>query len=330
MRADDRTGSVRTGTPGRDGEDRKDNQDNQDNALGEFLRTCRSHLTPVDVGLRAGGRNRRVEGLRREEVSILSGVSVDYYARLEQGRERKPSARITEALSRALLLDADTRKHLFRLAGLNPNLRPDSAREHVHPEFMRLLEASHQAVAYVLSPCFDILAANEPAQALLSPFAATGRISGNQNLIRILFTHPQARRYFAEWPSAATASLHTLHRNALRVPGDTEIADLVADLAAESADFTHAWQPNAWQDRTAVGLERAYRNVVHSAAGRITLAYRVLGAAAVPGQRLLLAAPAPGSRSAQAFTYLLAMGGRHPDAVATLTTANAPGSRRPG
>lgn len=264
------------------------------------------------MGLRAGGRNRRVEGLRREEVSVLSGVSVDYYARLEQGRERKPSARITEALSRALQLDADTRKHLFHLAGLNPNLRPDSAREQVHPEFLRLLEASHQAVAYVLSPCFDILAANEPAQALLSPLAATGRISSNQNLIRILFTHPQARNYFAEWPSAATASLHTLHRNALRLPSDTEIADLVTDLTAASADFTKAWQDRAWQDRTAVGLDRAYRNVVHPTAGRITLTYRVLGAAAVPGQRLLLAVPVPGSRSAQAFTYLAAMGGPPP------------------
>ncbi|MEU6032030.1 helix-turn-helix transcriptional regulator [Streptomyces tauricus] len=303
MTGDDRTSSVRSGTCGRD---------SQDNALGEFLRTCRSHLTPAEVGLRAGGRNRRVVGLRREEVSVLSGVSADYYARLEQGRERKPSARITEALSLALQLDADARKHLFHLAGLNPNLRPDNAREQVHPEFLRLLEASHQAAAYVLSPCFDILAANEPAQALLSPFAAAGGTGSDQNLMRILFTHPQARNYFAQWPSAAAASLHTLHRNALWLPDDTGIADLVTDLAAESPDFTTAWRARAGQDRTAVGLDRAYRHVVHPAAGRLTLTYRVLGVAAVPGQRLLLAAPVPGSRSAQAFTYLAAMGGPPP------------------
>ncbi|MFH8467684.1 helix-turn-helix transcriptional regulator [Streptomyces sp. NPDC017991] len=324
MRADDGAGSVRTGTRG---------EDSRDNALGEFLRTCRSHLTPTDVGLRAGGRRRRVEGLRREEVSVLTGISVDYYARLEQGRERRPSARITEALSRGLHLDGDARNHLFRLAGLNPNLRPDSAREQVHPELLRLLEASDRAVAYVLSPSFDILVANAHAQALLSPFAGTGGVAnigfadGSQNLIRILFTHPQARNYFAEWPSAVTASLRTLRRNAVRLPGDTEIADLVTDLSAGSADFTKAWQDGVrqdgpWQDgarpdrscraRTAVGLDRAYRNVVHPVAGRITLTYRVLGTAAVPGQRLLLAAPVPGSRSAQAFTYLVAMGGPPP------------------
>ncbi|MFE9686243.1 helix-turn-helix transcriptional regulator [Streptomyces sp. NPDC006285] len=300
---------MRTGTRGKD---------SHDNALGEFLRTCRSRLTPMDVGLCAGGHNRRVEGLRREEVSVLSGVGVDYYARLEQGRERNPSPRIIEALSRVLHLDADARSHLFHLAGLNPNLRPASARKQVHPEFLRLLEASHQAAAYVLSPCFDILAANEPAQALLSPFAATGGVGGSspdgsgQNLIRIVFTHPQARNYFAQWPSAVASCLHTLRRNALRLPGDTEIADLITDLTAESDDFTKAWQNKAWQDRTAVGLDRAFRNVVHPAAGRITLTYRVLGAAAVPGQRLLLAAPVPGSRSAQAFTYLAAMGGPPP------------------
>ncbi|MFE1023741.1 helix-turn-helix transcriptional regulator [Streptomyces sp. NPDC058818] len=309
MRADDRAGSVRTGTRG---------EDSRDNALGEFLRTCRSHLTPTDVGLRAGGRKRRVEGLRREEVSVLTGISVDYYARLEQGRERRPSARITEALSRALHLDGDARNHLFRLAGLNPHLRPDSVHEQVHPELLYLLEESHRAAAYVLSSSFDILAANAHAQALLSPFAGTGGFDstsfadGNQNLIRILFTHPQARNYFAEWPSAVTGSLRTLRRNAVRLPGYTEIADLVTDLSAESVDFTKTWQDGACQDRTAVGLDRAYRNVVHPVAGRITLTYRVLGTAAVPGQRLLLAAPVPGSRSAQAFTYLAAMGGPLP------------------
>ncbi|MCZ9347665.1 helix-turn-helix domain-containing protein, partial [Streptomyces sp. TRM76130] len=129
--ADDRAGSVRTGTRG---------EDSRDNALGEFLRTCRSHLTPTDVGLRAGGRKRRVKGLRREEVSVLTGISVDYYTRLEQGRERRPSARVTEALSRAFRLDGDTRHHLFRLAGLNPNLRPGSVHEQVHSELLYLLE----------------------------------------------------------------------------------------------------------------------------------------------------------------------------------------------
>ncbi|MGW0789459.1 helix-turn-helix transcriptional regulator [Streptomyces sp. NPDC002911] len=274
----------------------------RDNSLGEFLRACRSRLSPADVGLGAGGCRRRVDGLRRQEVAVLAHVSVDHYSRLEQGRERHPSPRIAESLTQALRLSPDARSHLFRLAGLNPNLRPDTARGQVHPELLHILDASDQAAAYGLSPCFDILAANAHAQALLSPF-----VGSEQNLIRILFTHPRARSYFPEWPVAAAGSLHTLRLNAARLPRDADIMDLVTGLSAGSADFARRWE-----DGAAIGLDRAYRSVVHPAAGQIELSYRVHDVAAVPGQHLLVGAPAPGSRSAEAFTYLAAMGGQQP------------------
>ncbi|MBM7443025.1 helix-turn-helix transcriptional regulator [Streptomyces sp. HB132] len=275
----------------------------RDNSLGEFLRARRSRLTPADVGLGTGGRHRRVEGLRREEVAVLAHVSADYYSRLEQGRERNPSPRITESLSRALRLAPDSRSRLFRLAGLNPSLRPDTARRQVHPELLRMLEASHRAAAYVLSPCFDILAANAHAQALLSPL-----VGSDQNLLRILFTHPGARSYFTEWPSAVDGSLRTLRLNAVRLHRDTEIADLVAGLSAESADFERRRREGG----ETVGLDRAYRKVFHPAAGHIELSYRVHRVAAAPGQHLLVGVPAPGSRSAEAFTYLAASVGPQP------------------
>ncbi|MFD6274231.1 helix-turn-helix transcriptional regulator [Streptomyces sp. NPDC060209] len=282
----------------------------RDNPLGEFLRASRSRLAPTDVGLSVSGRGRRVEGLRRQEVSFLSGVSADYYSRLEQGRERNPSPRTVEALGRALQLDPDARGNLFRLAGLNPSLRRDTNRGQVQPELLRLLEESHQRAAYVLSPCFDILAANAQAQILLSPFGSAGDeegTGGELNLIRVLFTHPEAKSYFADWPLAVTASLHVLRRNAFRLPEDTEVVDLVADLSAESADFTKSWEGGV-----AAGLDRAYRSVVHPAVGRIELGYRVFHVPAAPGQHLLIGTPAPGSPSAEALTYLAAMGGQRP------------------
>ncbi|MCX4708619.1 helix-turn-helix transcriptional regulator [Streptomyces griseus] len=274
----------------------------RENSLGEFLRACRSRLAPSDVGLGTGGRRRRVDGLRRQEVAVLAHVSADYYSRLEQGRERHPSPSIAESLAQALRLTPDARSHLFRLAGLNPNLRPDTARGQVHPQLLHILDASHQAAAYVLSPSFDILAANAHAQALLSPFAGS-----DQNLLRILFAHPGARTYFTEWPVAAAGSLHTLRLNAVRLPRDTDIADLVTGLSAGSADFARRWENGA-----AIGLDHAYRRVAHPTAGHIELSYRVHGVAAAPGQHLLVGAPAPGSRSAEAFTYLAAMGGQQP------------------
>lgn len=280
----------------------------QDNPLGEYLRNMRSRLRPADVGLRTGRRTRRVEGLRRQEVSVLSGVSVDHYSRLEQGRERNPSPRTVEALGRAMQLAPDARARLFRLAGLNPSLRPDSARGRVSPSLLQLLEASHRAAAYVLSPCLDILAANTPAHALLSPFSDGAECAGGGlNLIRILFTHPQAKTYFTQWPLAVTASLHALRRNALWLPHDTEIEGLIAELPLQVADFTGHSPGEA-----TTALDRAYGTVVHPAAGRIELTYRVASAPAAPGQQLLIGTPAPGGRSAQALTYLTAMSPRHP------------------
>ncbi|MHA6764157.1 helix-turn-helix domain-containing protein [Streptacidiphilus sp. PAMC 29251] len=91
--------------------------------LGGFLRAQRARIEPAEAGLFGGG-SRRVAGLRREEVAVLAGVSADYYARLEQGRESNPSAQVLNAISGALKLDADARGHLYRLAGLNPNLAP--------------------------------------------------------------------------------------------------------------------------------------------------------------------------------------------------------------
>ncbi|MFF7553734.1 helix-turn-helix transcriptional regulator [Streptomyces olivaceus] len=279
----------------------------RENSLGEFLRAHRSRLAPADVGLGTGSRRRRVDGLRRQEVAVLGHVSADYYSRLEQGRERHPSPRIAESLAQALRLAPDARSHLFRLAGLNPNLRPDTARWQAHPELLHILDASHQAAAYVLSPCFDILAANAHARVLLSPVAGADAAGTDQNLLRILFTHPGARTYFTEWPVAAAGSLHTLHLNSVLLPEDTDIVDLITGLSAGSADFARRWENSA-----AIGLDRAYRKVVHPAAGHIELSYRVHGVAAVPGQHLLVGAPAPGSRSAEAFTYLAAMGGQQP------------------
>lgn len=97
----------------------------RDNELGAFLRASRARLEPADAGLPTGTSARRVAGLRREEVAVLAGVSADYYARLEQGRERNPSAQVIDAIGRALRLRPDEHGHLYRLAGLSPGLTGD-------------------------------------------------------------------------------------------------------------------------------------------------------------------------------------------------------------
>lgn len=141
--------------------------------LGDFLRARRARLRPDDVGLVSYGR-RRVAGLRREEVAVLAGMNSDYYARLEQGRERGPSPQILDAIGDALRLDEAAREHLFRLAGTAPDGARRGARrprESIGAPLRQLLDGYTGTPAFVLNPATDVLMANALADALFSPFA---------------------------------------------------------------------------------------------------------------------------------------------------------------
>ncbi|MFB7288689.1 helix-turn-helix transcriptional regulator [Actinacidiphila glaucinigra] len=262
------------------------------NGLGEFLRASRARVDPGQAGLIAGG-SRRVAGLRREEVAVLAGVSADYYARLEQGRERNPSAQVVDAVGRALRLDADAQGHLFRLAGLTPSMAPHSSRALVHPSLLELLDAFPGAAAYVLSPAFDVLATNEIATALLAPFA------GTDNMVRVLFRHPAAREVFTQWPMVAEATVHALRLNAGIYPQDRAVRALVDELLTTSDEFR-----SLWSDQTVGGLSRAYKVFQHPEAGRIELTYQTFDVRDAPGQQLLVGTPAPGTASAARIASL--------------------------
>ncbi|MCX5264974.1 helix-turn-helix transcriptional regulator [Streptomyces sp. NBC_00199] len=271
--------------------------------LGEFLRTRRSLLRPEDVALPDFGGQRRVAGLRREEIAQLAGVSVDYYTRMEQGRVPNPSGAVLDALARALRLDGDATGHLHRLA------RPQSATRHVprrqarpqrvRPMLQRLLDDLVDMPAMVMGRRMDILAWNTAAVALFGDYAALDR--AERNIARITFLDETSRELYADWTSCARENVAYLHLDAGRHPEDPRLASLIGELSMKREDFRRWWAEHPVQDKTS-GTKRFHHPVV----GDLELAYETLRAADDPDQALITYAAEPGSPSHDALRMLLA------------------------
>ncbi|RWZ54831.1 XRE family transcriptional regulator [Labedella populi] len=261
--------------------------------LGAFLTARRAALAPDDVGVRWSGV-RRVPGLRREEVALLAGVSVDYYARLEQGRERHPSLSVLDALCRALDLDEDARGHLLRLADVAPgSTAPAPGTERVDPSLLAVMDAWPDTPAFVFNRRLDILACNALAGALYSDFERV------DNLARMIFLDPVGAVFFADWRRSAESSVANL-RLALGFDAhDAATLVLVDELAAGSGAFADLWSGN-----DARGKTREAKTFVHSDVGPMTLEFNAFDVRSAPGQQLIVYRAEPGSPSDHALKML--------------------------
>ncbi|MCF6386606.1 helix-turn-helix transcriptional regulator [Mycobacterium sp. MBM] len=260
--------------------------------LGDYLRSRRALVGPQDVGLPSAG-HRRVPGLRREEVALLAGVSVDYYVRLEQGRERSPSAQVLEALGVALRLDDDGRQHLFRIAGLAPRPRAAGTQQRVDPALLRLMDAWPDNPALVYNRAYDVLAANAIADALFGDFGAHG------NLLALVFTEARARQFYVDWPSIAANSVAGFRRNRGEAPADPRVAAVLAELLAGSPEFAELWAHHDVR-----GKALSTKTFHHPQVGMLTLQMQTFGVRSAPGQELVVYQADPGSPSADAVALL--------------------------
>ena len=218
-------------------------------ALSAFLTAKRATITPVAAGITVTGP-RRVPGLRREEVAFLSGVSVDWYIRLEQGRQITPSESVLNAVARTLRLDAAEREYLFNLAGHRPTgHRGTGPRPGVRPGVARMMAAFTTQAAFVLGPRMEVLAGNPLTWALIHDFPAEP--DDRRNLMRWILTDPAAQELYEEWAVVASDLVGVLQVESSARPRDPDIAALVGELATSSPEFRTWWAEPRPQGRTA-------------------------------------------------------------------------------
>jgi transcriptional regulator with XRE-family HTH domain len=260
--------------------------------LGEYLRARRAQVSPEAAGVIVHGL-RRVPGLRREEVATLAGMSADYYIRLEQGRERNPSAQVLDALSDVLRLEDDARLHLYTLAKLAPSARRTTGRERVDPELLRLMDMWPDTPAIVLGRAYDVLAGNPLAYALFDGFKQ------GPNLLMKIFLDPDARSFYPDWEEVARYTVAGFRLLQGRTPDDQRILEVTAELSRHSPDFVEMWERHE-----ARGQRLATKRFHHPEVGELTLRIQAFDIRSTPGQELIVYHAEPASRSADALALL--------------------------
>lgn len=248
-------------------------------------------MTPQDAGL-VPGDGRRVRGLRREELALLAGLSTDYYRRLEQGREHRPSLQVLRALARALRLDEHATAYLISLVHPIPLAMPTHAPT-VSAGIQLLLDSGLRVPAIVVDLGLNILKINAAGRAMYSGFGDT------DNLARMVFLDPAARDFYTDWDQVATQVVGNLRSGLTRFPNDDRVAEVVDEISSHSSVFAGLWathhvRPRASEDKV----------FHHPRVGELHLHFEALEVADAPDQRL--------------FVYCPLENGPTPDAVALL------------
>ena len=268
------------------------------NALGDYLRARRGQVRPEDVGLVQGAR-RRVQGLRREELATLAGISSDYYLRLEQGRDKNPSAQVLDALARALLLDIKATEHLHQLAVASGSHRDHGYVETVTDGVDELIE-QFAMPAIVASRCLDVLAANSIARALSRGFTP------GENFLRWRLLEPAARDFYVDWDEATDVAVSGLREAAASDPTDPRLRSVIDELLAASERFRELWA------RADVGYRVGIMHMRHPKVGDLHLQRNRFNIPHSGGQHLLIYRAEPGSESAAALDALRAVASAAP------------------
>jgi transcriptional regulator with XRE-family HTH domain len=266
----------------------------------EFLSSRRARISPEQAGLPAYGGNRRVKGVRREEVALLAGVSIDYYIRMERGNLAGASDSVLDALASALHLDDAERDHLFALAresGTTAKRRRTKPSATVRPVLQQVLDAITDAPAWIRNGRHDVLAMNHLARALYAPVLADPRRPANTT--RFVYLDPAAEDFFVDYDQIARDAAAMLRLEAGRNPHDEELVALVGELSTRSELFRQRW---ASQD---VRFHRSGRKRLrHPVVGQLDLDFEAMELPSEPGLQLNIYTAAAGTPTADGLKLL--------------------------
>ncbi|MFC1411839.1 helix-turn-helix domain-containing protein [Streptacidiphilus sp. N1-12] len=266
--------------------------DDRANPLGGYLRARRALVTPEQAGL-AAGANRRVPGLRREEVALLAGISADYYLRLERGRDKNPSAQVLESLARVLRLDEVEQDFLLGLAASRPRTQRRQRKPERVPARLHQLLASVQVPAFVEGRAFDVLASNQLAVAL-SP-----RLQPGYNRLRSLLLDPEEQAFQQDWTRSAEGFIAAFRKSIGDDIDNPRFVELVGEFSLSSERFRTLWARHDIR-----GLDGGSTTVNHPVVGELQLHRDKLP---VGGLLLVLYYPDQGSESDEKLRVLASL-----------------------
>ncbi|MGI5440337.1 helix-turn-helix transcriptional regulator [Streptomyces shenzhenensis] len=265
--------------------------------LADFLRTRRTRLRPQDVGLEPGPR-RRVAGLRREELALLAGVSSDYYQRMEQGRDVRPSEQVLDALARALNFSAEETRHLHSLAAaartpvrLSRSYEPESV-----PDTTLRVMRGMTSPALVVGRFLDVLAWNPLGGALLGEFIRQPQRERN---LLALFLRPEADRSCPNRAATVAEVIGMLRTQIAADPGHPRAVELVGELALRSDEFAALWALHDVAEPT-----RGHMSIDHHQVGELNLDWDVYPIPGNLGPALMVCTAAEGSPDAARLRVL--------------------------
>jgi transcriptional regulator with XRE-family HTH domain len=293
--------------------DRVDDRAAARSALREFLTTRRARISPEESGLPLYGGRRRVQGLRREEVAMLAGMSTEYYTRLERGQANRTSTGIVDAVARALRLDNDEREHLNRLLdALTPEARkrrPVLSEDKIRPGVQLLLDSLSHLPAFVFNGRLDIVAANDLGRAIYAPiFQARHRPA---NVARFMFLDEgQSRAFWPHWDGMANDAVALLRTEAGLHPHDPRLIELVGQLATSSEEFRTRWAAHNVRSH-----KSGVKTLRHPLVGELRLPFEDFRVDAAPDQVLMAYTPEPGSAAHDAIQLLASWNAAPPDQI---------------